>query len=229
MLTDDRGTAPKELWPLTAKAAIFDFDGTLADTAQIWHEVDRTFLGKRDLEVPTDYAERVAALGFEQGARYTIERFGLADTVREIMAEWTELSEAIYRSEVRLRPGVTRYLKALGAASVPCALATTNHAEVLGQMEHVRLDSLFDACVFGSEVARSKEHPDIFIEAARRLGVEAQDCIVFEDNVRAARSARRAGAICCGVRADDPNQDVAGLRAESDLWLDDWRDIACAS
>lgn len=218
--------APKELWPYTARAAIFDFDGTLADTADIWGEVDRTFLGRRNLTVPADYPERLAALGFEDGARYTIDRFSLTDTVEEIMAEWTELSRTVYQHKVRLRPGALGYLEALSAAGVPIALATTNHEEVLGQMRHISLPRLFDACVFGPDVERGKDHPDIYHEAARRLGMEASDCIVFEDNARAARSARQAGAICCGVRAKDPHQDVRRLRAETDLWLDDWRDIS---
>ena len=217
--------APKELWPYTAQAAIFDFDGTLADTAHIWNDVDRTFLGRRNLAVPADYPERLAALGFEEGARYTIDRFSLDETVDEIMAEWTELSQEIYQHKVRLRPGVLHYIEALSDAGVPVALATTNLEEVLSQMEHISVKTLFDACVFGPDVARGKDHPDIYHEAARRLGVEASDCIVFEDNASAARSARESGAICCGVRAQDPHQNVERLREESDLWLDDWRDI----
>jgi HAD superfamily hydrolase (TIGR01509 family) len=217
--------APKELWPYTAQAAIFDFDGTLADTAHIWNDVDRTFLGRRNLAVPADYPERLAALGFEEGARYTIDRFSLDETVDEIMAEWTELSQEIYQHKVRLRPGVLHYIEALSDAGVPVALATTNLEEVLSQMEHISVKTLFDACVFGTDVSRGKDFPDIFLEAATRLGCDPASCVVFEDNLSAVRSAQSLRMRCVAVRAEDATQHADELRSQADLWLDDWRDI----
>lgn len=219
------GHAARELWPFTGKAAIFDFDGTLAETAHLWREVDVAFLSKRGLPYTPDYPQRLAALGFEKGAQYTIERYGLNETVEEICAEWNEMGSALYRETVRLRPGSQRYVEALKARGIPCALATTNDRAVLGSMRHVDVYALFDACVHGVEVGKSKDHPDIYYEAARRLGVDAGDCIVFEDIVPALRSARRAGMRTCGVRANDPNQAVDEARAVADLWLDDWLDI----
>ena len=214
------------LWPPKMAGAIFDFDGTIADTAHIWHDVDLTFMERRGITYTPDYSEKLAALGFAQGALYTIERYGLDERPEDICQEWTDLSAELYRAEVVLRPGVERYIKALKDAGVKVALATTNLAEVLTTMEHIDPNDLFDACVYGPDVSRSKDFPDIYHEAARRLGLSASECVVFEDIAVAAASAKRAGAIVCGVRSSDPRQNVEHLRTSSDLWLESWEDIA---
>lgn len=217
--------APSILWPLSAKAAIFDFDGTIAHTSQIWHLVDMAFLGKRGLPYTDDYPERLAALGFKGGARYTIERFKLNETVEEVCAEWTRTSRDLYQANVELRPGVADYIDALRNANVPCALATTNGANVLGAMRNVSVASLFDTCVYGEDVRHGKDHPDIYLEAARRLQVRPEDCIVFEDITPAVRSAKSIGMRTCGVRSNDPLQNAEELMALADVWLENWLDI----
>jgi HAD superfamily hydrolase (TIGR01509 family) len=211
-----------QLLPLNATAAIFDFDGTLADTACIWHEVDHAFLSKRDLPYTPDYPERLAALGFVGGALYTKERFGLSETVEQICAEWTSLSQDMYRKKVVLRSGAERYITRLRQAGIPCALATTNDASVLYHMQRIDVRSLFDTCVFGAEVGCGKDRPDIYEEAARRLNVRTRDCLVFEDIVPAIRSAKLAGARTCAVKANDPSQQWDKATRLADMWIKGW-------
>lgn len=214
------------LWPFCFGAAIFDFDGTLANTAHLWHEVDIAFLGKRNLPYTQDYPQRLAALGFVDGAKYTIELYGLNETVEDICDEWNRMGSELYRDRVTLRPGAKQYIQSLRDCGIPCALATTNDAAVLNSMKNVQVDKLFDVRVHGAEVGRGKDHPDIYLEAARRLGVPPRDCVVFEDIVPALKSAQKAGMTTCGVFANDPAQDVDAARAIANRWLDDWTELA---
>ena len=218
--------APRELWPLKAEAAIFDFDGTLADIAHIWYEVDHMFLRRRNLPYPQGYGEQLAALGFEKGAQFTIDLFRLDETPQAICDEWNAIGREMYRNEVTLRPGAERYIRALRAAGIPCALATTNDVRVLSSMQHLDPAELFDACVYGAEVGKGKDEPDIYLEAARRLGVEPRGCIVFEDITIAVQSAQAVGMRVCAVNSSDRAQPIDLLQATADLWLDDWQDIA---
>ncbi len=217
--------APAELWPPRFKAAIFDFDGTISDTASLWQRVDEAFLGSRGHAVPEDYARKMSTLGFEAGARYTIERFGLRDSVQEICDEWNAMGRALYRDEARLLPGVREYVQALRGRGVHIALATTNDPDVLNSMRGIDMDALFDVRVHGKDVPVPKTKPDIYLEAARRVGVAPRECIVFEDLVAGIRSASGAGMLTCGVVSNDPTQDVKEVRAAADLLLWDWRDI----
>lgn len=219
------GRATEGLWPPSFEAAIFDFDGTLADTASIWHEVDRAFLGARGLPYDDEYPRMLSVLGFEGGARYTIKRFGLKEDPADICNEWNRMGRALYRTRVTLRPGAEDYIRALRGRDIPCALATTNDPEVLDSMQRVDVESLFDARVHGRDVAHAKDHPDIYLEAASRLGVAPEGCIVFEDIVPGLVSAKRVGMTACGVISNDPVQQVADIRRVADLLLADWRDL----
>ena len=214
-----------ELWPFGRKAAVFDFDGTLADTAHIWYEVDHIFLNRRNLPYPDGYGEQLAALGFARGAQYTIDLFGLDESVEEICDEWNDIGRTMYREQVVLREGASNYILALRAAGIPCALATTNDVNVLSSMQSFAPRDYFDVCTYGAEVGVGKDRPDIYLESARRLGMDPKDCLVFEDIVVALQSAKSTGMRTCGVRSSDPSQPAKRLRELSDLWLDDWRDI----
>lgn len=217
--------APRELWPPTFETAIFDFDGTISNTADLWHEVDLAFLGERGLPYTPDYARKLSVLGFEDGARYTIERYGLKESPQDICDEWNRMGRALYRTRATLRPGAEKYLAALRKHGVKLALATTNDPEVVGSMQHVHVDELFDSCVYGKEVARNKEHPDIYLEAARRLDTAPNRCIVFEDIVPGLLSAKRAHMLTCGVFSNDPTQHVREVQKAADLFLWDWTDL----
>lgn len=220
------GGAPLPLWPPAFGAAIFDFDGTLSDTARLWREVDEEFLGRRGFDVPEDYAQVLSLLGFEKGAQYTIDRFGLDEAVEDICAEWNRMGRERYRDEACLRPGAEAYLRALAGTGIPVALATTNDPDVLDSMRSINVDSLFDVRVHGVDVSAPKSEPDIYLEAARLLGMAPERCIVFEDLAAGIRSARSADMLTCGVRANDPAQDVDAVRQAAHLFLNDWRDIA---
>jgi HAD superfamily hydrolase (TIGR01509 family) len=217
---------PGELWPPAFDAAIFDFDGTIADTASIWHEVDEAFLGMRGISpVPESYSRMLTLLGFEGGAQYTIETFGLDDSPEDICEEWNRMGRALYRTNVCLRDGAEAYIEALRSRGVRLALATTNEPEVLDAMERVNVNALFDVRVHGCEVGVPKDRPDIYLEAARRMGVAPERCIVFEDIAPGLRAARSAGFLTCALRSEDPSQLFDEVRDAAELYLHEWTDI----
>lgn len=213
------------LWPPSFSAAVFDFDGTLAETWHLWRRVDEIFFASRGLPFDADASQTLATLGFAAGARWCVERYRLRDEVGDIVDEWNRLGSALYESEVTLRPGAERYLRSLRAQGVPLALATTNDPLVLGSMRRVDVYGLFDEVVCGREVARGKDHPDIYLEAARRLGVRPGACAAFEDILPGTLSAARAGMATVAVRCDDPRQPAAALRRAADLWIDGWEGV----
>lgn len=210
------------LWPPSFSAAIFDFDGTLAETWPLWRRVDEIFFATRGLSFDEDASVTLATLGFAAGAQWCVERYRLRDEVADIVDEWNRLGAALYESEVRLRPGAEEYVRALRAQGVRVGLATTNDPHVLGTMRHVDVRALFDEVVCGREVARGKDHPDIYLEAARRLGAAPADCVVFEDILPGTLSAARAGMATVAVASSDPRQPAAELRRAADAWIDGW-------
>lgn len=84
---------------------------------------------------------------------------------------------------------------------------------------------LFDEVVCGVDVSRGKDRPDIYLEAARRLGAQPSGCLVFEDILPGVLSAREAGMTTVAVRSDDARQPTGTLKREADHWLDDWESV----
>ena len=214
------------LWPVGFDYAIFDFDGTLSATEALWEEVDRAFFSARGIPYTPEVHQTLATLGFSGGAAWVREAFGVRDSVEDICDEWNRMGAALYEAKATLRPGAERYLRALRTAGVPLALATTNDPHVLASMApRIDVSGLFDAVVCGKEVARSKEHPDIYLEAARRIGAEPSRTLVFEDILAGSRSAKSVGFLVCDVDVAGAGQPKETLRGICDVWLDSWEDI----
>jgi len=181
-------------------AAIFDLDGTLLDSMWVWHAVDKAFFAARGLDLPCDYVQEILSMTFRETAEYTIKRFGLDETVEAVMAEWNEMSFQQYREHVKLKPGACEYLEKLRAKGVKLATATALTTHVMqAVLESNGVLHLFDALTSADEVARGKTHPDIYLLAAQKLGVEPRRCIVFEDVPKTLRGIHAAGMTACAV------------------------------
>lgn len=217
------------LVPPSFKAAIFDFDGTIAFTDGLWRKVDEAFFSRRGIPYDAEIARALSTLGFSEGAQWCIERYGLDETPDAICNEWTETSIELYKTDVCLRDGAEEYLQYLREQGVPLALATINDRTILSAMQRVDIFALFDVVVCGQEGGRSKAHPDIFYKAACELAVGPTGTIVFEDTPDAVATASRAGFLTCAVRvASNPHQDFSALHAKADRCIEGWRwdDIA---
>lgn len=225
--TGERSASRVSLWPFDHAAALFDFDGTLADTSFVWHEVDRIFFAKRSIPYPEGLDEALAPLSFEKCAQYVIGRFGLDERVEDVCAEWNETGTALYARGIELRPGALDYIRALHESGVPCALATTNASRVLAPvLAESGLGELLDAAVFGDIVPVSKDKPDIYLAAARKLGARPAECVVFDDIVQGIRSAHGAGMATCAVATADPGSAAEREKADTaDIYLASWKDI----
>ncbi|MDF7663741.1 HAD family phosphatase [Bifidobacterium sp. ESL0763] len=177
------------------KAAIFDLDGTLLDSMDVWHQVDVDFFASRGLTLTDDYMNAVSAMKPDEVARYTIERYGLDDVPGELSALWDGMVLEAYGSTVEAKPHAVEYLDHLKASGAKLAVATSLSPKVRGvAMRHVGIDGCFDEVVSVEDTqAASKSSPEVYLLAASRLGVRPEDCTVFEDLLTAVRTAKAAG------------------------------------
>lgn len=199
------------------EAAIFDLDGTLADSLGVWEQVDRVFFERRGMELPADYQRSVQEMGFSSAAAYTKRTYGLPQSEEEIIAEWNGLVREEYARRIELKPGVPRYLRELKARGVRIGLATASGKGLYEPLlaRHGVLP-LFSACVSTDEVGKDKSSPDVYLACARRLCAAPRACVVFEDLLPALRAAKGAGMRTAAVLDRQTRAERAALAAEAD-------------
>lgn len=177
-----------------AKGAIFDFDGTIADSMWIWKDVDQVFLAERGEWYDEAFGEAMRTLSFQQAARYTKERFGFTDSVESIARQWFDMAEERYRTQVNLKPGALECLKRLRSRGIPLALCTASVSRlILAALQNIGIADWFVAVVTAEDVPVPKSEPDIYLHGAELLGVAPDDCVVFEDVLHGLISAKEGG------------------------------------
>ena len=208
-------------------ALIFDFDGTLADSMWVWEEVDRQFLEKRDIPYDARECERIAALGFEAGADYVVEKYGLDESPEAIIEEWKSSAADHYASSVLVKEGAEEYLRRCKDLGMPMAIATSLQRPLLeAALANNGILELFDAlCVCDELHCNGKSNPTVYLEAARQLGVDASRCAIFEDVVTPARSAKQTGAYVVGVFDEHKQQATDELKTVVDYFIESWNDL----
>lgn len=202
------------------KAIIFDMDGVLVDSEplhlQAFQEFfkrfgiaytdqdNREFLGRKDIVI----------------AEILIERFGLKKlTPAGLVEAKEEILNALLQKSAVPRPGVHNILQDLTALSVPMAVASSATMPTIELVTHtLDIRRHFANLTSGDEVAYGKPAPDVFLLAAKRLGVEPAKCLVIEDTLNGIKAAKAAGMTCVAIPCDaTAHQDhsLADMRLSS--------------
>lgn len=202
------------------KGVIFDLDGTLVDSMGVWTNVDIQYLQKRGFEVPADLTKQIQGLTFEDCARYFKKRFGLAESIDEIMDEWNRMAYDEYAYNVKLKPGVEEYLSYLKKNNIKIGLATSNIPELLyATLKNNDILHYFDSISTVSEVSRNKNFPDIFLLAAKKMELQPVECVVFEDILPAILSAKSVGMKTVGVYDKHSEHDLDQIKKHADIFI----------
>ena len=177
-------------------AAVFDMDGLLLDSERPIR--DAWLSAAAELGAPLTQADYLSVVGRNEreSDALLLDVFGgdaalLGATRRRADAL---IAERFGAAPFDVKPGALRLLRALRAAAIPCAVASsTAHREVERRLERAGLLAFFDAVCGGDEVARGKPEPDLYRLAVERLRVDARGCVAFEDSNYGARAALAAG------------------------------------
>lgn len=206
-------------------AAIFDLDGTIADSNGVWKKIDIEILRKRGIRCSDAFAESLAAMTYEEAAA-EMHRLGVKDTTEELIRECNELAAYEYRHNIFLKPYAAEYLTYLKNNGVKTALATASPKMLYEPvLRHNHVYGLFDAFCTTEEAGRSKDHPDVYLLAASKLGVSPNECVVFEDVLKGIFSAKNAGMTAIGVYDRYSAEDIVTIRAAADRFIMDFSEM----
>lgn len=209
-------------------AVIFDLDGTLADSMNIWREIDIEFLGKFNIEMPENLQSEIEGLSFYQTAVYFKETFKLEWSLEEIMDCWNQMAYEQYSCVIKFKPGVTDFLKLLKEHNIKTGIATSNSRSLTEAfLEANNANDYFDVIVTAKEVTLGKPAPDIYLHAAASLSVDSDRCLVFEDLPAGILAGNRAGMTTCAVEDGYSRLLREEKQKLSNMYLEDYLTLEC--
>ena len=175
------------------EAVIFDLDGVIVDSEHVWDEVREELARERGGRWSERAQADMMGMSSTEWSVYMHEVIGLRESPEEIDAEVVRRMLARYAEDLPLIEGAVEAVARL-AGSFRLGLASSSNRPLIeAVLESSGLTKHFEATVSSEEVARGKPAPDVFIEAARRLGVPPAHCAAIEDSGNGIRSAHAAG------------------------------------
>jgi HAD superfamily hydrolase (TIGR01509 family) len=175
------------------EAVVFDLDGVLIDSEHVWDEARQNLAEERGGRWSENASRDMMGMSSPEWSRYMRDDIGIEDEPEEISAEVVRRLERIYRHELPLIEGARQAVERL-AARWPLGVASSSNRELIDLvLELSDLDRFFAATVSSEEVPRGKPAPDVYLEAARRLGVAPERCAAVEDSENGILSAKAAG------------------------------------
>ncbi len=174
-------------------AVVFDLDGLLLDTEQVWDEVREALTRERGGRWHDGAQADMMGMSSTEWSRYMHDELGLAEPPEELNRLVVERMEERYRERLPLIDGAVDAVRRI-SAQWPLGLASSSNRELIDlALELMGVADLFRATVSSEEVERGKPAPDVYLEAARRLGVAPERIVAVEDSGAGIGAAKAAG------------------------------------
>ena len=175
------------------EAVVFDLDGVLLDSEQVWDEVREQLVKERGGRWNDRAHTEMMGMSSVEWSRYMHDELGVPDPPEKISTEVVRRLEEVYRKRLPLIDGAQEAVEQL-SGRWPLGLASSSNRELIDLvLELSGLARFFHATVSSEEVARGKPAPDVYLEAARRLSVPPNACAAVEDSRNGIRAAKAAG------------------------------------
>jgi HAD superfamily hydrolase (TIGR01509 family) len=175
---------------------VFDLDGVIVDTEQVWDDVRRRLTEESvgPGRYTTEAQRAMMGMSSTEWAGYMHDELGLPQQPEEINAEVVRRMLERYREALPLLPGAVEAVRRLHAAGAVLGVASSSNRPLIDAvLDGAGIGALFVATVSSEEVARGKPAPDVYLEAARRLHAEPTACTAVEDSANGIRAAHAAG------------------------------------
>ena len=205
---------------------VFDMDGTLVDSMGYWQGMEREYLARRGAQpgpALEELIERLKPMTLGDAAKAFIAELGFSGTPEQIVSEMNAIMEDNYRTRVPLKPDVKEYLTALKERGATLCTASATVAWLVKLcLDRLGIGSLFDHMISCVDVGASKDRPDVYFAAAKRMGAQPAEVAVYEDSLQALTTAKNAGFYTVAVWDENSAADWPALCELADESVKDW-------
>lgn len=204
------------------KAVVFDLDGLMFNTEELYDEVGDALLQPRGHCFTTELKDAMTGRPARVALQVMIDHHRLSATVQQLQAETDRIFPKLLQEKLAPMPGLLPLLDVLEAASLPKSVATSSRRlHAMNILSLSGLSSRFEFVLTAESVALGKPHPEIYLSAASKFGVIPSEILVFEDSEIGCRSAVTAGAITVAVPGEHSrHHDFSGVRLIADSLAD---------
>lgn len=204
--------------------AIFDMDGTLVDSMVYWKNLAKEYLASKGItHIPDMILEKIKPMTMTESATLFIEKFGLNGTPESVAKEMNALMDTHYYKDIPLKKGIKEYLNKLyNSGTTMCVASATAVSLVEACLKRLGIIEYFSFLLSCETIGVGKSKPNIYYEAAKRLGAEPSDIVVYEDALYAAETAKKAGFYVVGVFDESAKKNLASLKEISDEIILEW-------
>ncbi|NDJ61136.1 MAG: HAD family phosphatase [Chloroflexi bacterium] len=179
------------------QAVLFDMDGTLIDSEPVWQIAEDALITARGQAPREEVRKAIIGMRLTDSLSVFRDSYGFTETVAELRAELIERMCSLIPTHVKPKPGATALIAYFSANGVPCAIASSSPLEIIETaVASQNWRPYMRHLVSGDQVAHGKPAPDIYLEAAQRMGFAPEVCLSIEDSVNGSRSAVAAGTVC---------------------------------
>ena len=191
-------------------AVIFDLDGVLADSEPWWNQIDTKLLAEHGVSYRGEYHRNVLGVSYRHAVEFYKNAFHISAPVDELMRRRGEIATDFFANRVDLFPFAKTTLAQLREMKLPLAVATSSvSASARPLLDRTGIRGLFNVVITGDEVQQGKPHPDIYLRAAKKLGISPEACLVIEDSlagIAAGKAANMRVAAIPDRRFVDPRE-----------------------
>jgi len=206
---------------VSIEAVVFDLDGVIIDSEEVWEEVRRGYVAEHGREFLPDTQDRMMGMSTGEWSRHLAEEVGVPRTPEQVAADVLGRMAERYRDDLPLIEGSVESVRRIGAR-YPLALASSSSRILIDQvLATAGLTDAFAVTLSTEEVPRGKPFPDVYLAAADKLGKSPEVCAAVEDSSNGLRSAGAAGlavvAVPHGVYPPAPDALALASLVVSDL------------
>lgn len=205
------------------KGLIFDLDGTLIDSMNVWTEIDAEFLREYNIDMPINFYEDIKDLSFADTAIYFSEKLGIPMNPTDIMDKFNFMAREKYEKIVPLKKGVYEFIKQEKKKGTKLCVATANNKDLtILALKRLGIYDSMEFILTCDEICSGKGTPDIYIKCAEKMGLEISETAVFEDILRGVISAKSAGFYVVAVEEKTAFDDIDEIKKKCDLFIEDY-------